>query len=161
MNKILNYIAVAALVVMMVSIVGSWLAPEPVILSRSSSTNYGRLAEEQFTITATGTAGAATGSATSDGYVRGHVYAVHLDYATGISNTTDITLTTNSTPSANLLILTDDYTDTWYYPAIQQTGSDGSGTSTYDRLPLNDRLSASVAQSTATSVVTVTVYFGD
>jgi hypothetical protein len=126
-----------------------------------SSANYGWLRQEQFVVTGSGTAGSATGTKSSDGSIRGHLFAVHLDYASGISTTTDITLSLSS-PSLTVLALTNNYTDTWYYPAVQQTGSDGSAISgAYDRMPLSGRLAASIADSSAVDVVTVTVWYGE
>jgi len=124
------------------------------------SSNYGWLREEQIVVTASGTAGAASGSQESDGAIRGHVYAMHLDYAPSISTTTDMTLALGS-PALTVLSLSDNYTDAWYYPAVQQTGSSGSGTSTYDRLPISGRLTATVAETAATTVLTVTVWWGE
>ena len=134
-----------------------WVPEEPVA---RSSADYGWLKQEQFTVVATGAAGSAGGSKNSDGPLRGHLYGVHLDFASTISNTTDFTLTVSNDPSLTVLDLNNHYTDTWLYPAVQQTDSAGSGTSTYDRLPLNDWLTAEISQSTATYVVTVTVLWG-
>lgn len=113
---------------------------------------------DEVIVTATGSAGAAAGTGTST-YVCGNLYALHLDFAATISNTTDITIT-QATPALTVLALTDNYTDTWYYPAAQQTGSDGTGTSTYARLPVCDQLTLSIAESTAGTLVTMTVLWG-
>jgi hypothetical protein len=125
-----------------------------------SSYSYGGLRVEQFGVTATGSEGSAEGSATSDGAVRGHVYAIHLDFA-DITDTTDLTLTTETEPAPTIMELTDIYTDGWYYPAVEYTDNSGSGLSAYDRLPVDDYLSAVVAESTATRALTITVYWGD
>lgn len=129
-------------------------------LAVRSSANYGWLREEQFKVTAAGTEGSAVGNKASDGYVRGHIYGIHLDFTTGISSTTDFTLTTRTDPSISILSLSNNYTDTWYYPVVQQTDSAGSGTSTYDRLTVNDRVIAGIVQSSVGDVVTVTLYWG-
>ena len=135
------------------------VAEEPV--PRSAS-NYGWLREEQITVSATGSAGAATGSGTSDNPIQGRLQAVHLDFASSITNTTDITLTTSSAPSLTILQLSNYYTDTWYYPAAEYTNSAGSGLSAYDHLPMADYLSVSVGETTSsTTLLTVTAYWGE
>lgn len=126
-----------------------------------TSTNYGWVRSSSFTVTATGDAGSAEGSQSSDGTLSGHIYAIHLDYAPTLSDTTDLTLSLSS-PSWTLLTLTDNVTDGWYYPSVQQTGNTGSVVSgAYDRAPFVGRMTAAIAQSTATDVVTVTVWWGE
>jgi hypothetical protein len=125
-----------------------------------TSTSYGWLREEQFIVPATGTAGSATGNANSDGPIRGHLYAIHLDFAATISDTTDTTITL-ADPSLTVMSLSDNVTDAWYYPVVTQTNSAGSGLSAYDRTPVSGRLNAAVAQSTAGNAVTVTVWWGE
>jgi len=125
-----------------------------------SSTSYGWLHQEEIAVTATGDDGAATGSADSDGPIRGHVYAVHLDYGSSVTTTTDITLSLSS-PAVTVMALSDTATDGWYYPVVEQTGSTGSGTSTYDRLPLSGQMTVEVAESTAGTAVTATVWWGE
>ena len=137
---------------------GVMLQPEEPVARTSQE--WGWMREEQFTVTAAGAAGSAVGSQASDGYVRGHLYAVHLDFASGISSTTDFKLATTTAPTATVLSLADTITDGWYYPVITQTIWTAAGTSTFDRFPTNDRLTASVASSTATDAVTVTVHWG-
>jgi len=125
-----------------------------------TTTSYGALREEVVVVTATGTAGAATGSQDSDGAIRGHLYAMHLDYGASVTTTTDITISLSS-PSLTVLTTTNSATDAWYYPAAAQTGAGGSGTGTYDRLPISGRLTAAVAQSTSGTPLTVTVWWGE
>jgi len=152
--------ALVALVGLMV--VWAWLRAGPIEEPEArTTTSYGALRQEQIVVTATGAAGSASGSQDSDGAIRGHVYAVYLDFASSISTTTDISLTLSS-PALTLLDLSNYYTDTWYYPAVQQTtATAGAGSGTYDRLPISGRLTVGVDQSTATSVVTATVWWGD
>jgi hypothetical protein len=124
-----------------------------------SSEDHVWLRKEIVTITATGTAGAATGSASTDRELYGYVYAVHLDFTTGISSTTDIELR-QASPVLQVLRLSDYYTDTWYYPVVQQTGSTGAGTSTYEKVLIQDTLDISVCQTTSGTVGTATIYWG-
>jgi hypothetical protein len=137
-------------------------APEVAVPRSASSTHYGVINQEQLTLTATGAAGSATGSQVSSNPVRGHMYAVHLDYAAGISSTTDITLATQNAPVVTIMTISNNATDGWYYPAVEQTSNVGAGLSVYDRPPMADYLSVSAAQTTSsTSVVTVTVLWGN
>ena len=110
-------------------------------------------------MTATGAAGAATGSASTDRDLHGYVYAVHLDFTAGISTTTDITLT-QASPALTVLLLSNYYTDTWYYPVVQQTDSTGSGTSTYEKALVQDAMDITVGQTTSGTVATVTILWG-
>lgn len=157
-------IAPAVLVVVLIimaSLVSASCSPlGPGDLPSQSSANYGWLREDQFAVTATGTAGSAVGTQDSDAAVYGHLYAIHLDFAPSISVTTDITMAL-VTPLLTIFDITNLYTDTWVYPAVQQTGSGGVGTSTYDRMPVSGRLMMGVAQTTATTVVTATVLYGE
>ena len=142
-------------------VVWAWLRAGPIEEPEArTTTSYGALRQEQIVVTASGAAGAASGSQDSDGPIRGHVYAMHLDYGSAISTTTDTTVTLG-TPALTILAVTDTATDAWYYPAVQQTGSNGSGLSVYDRLPISGRLTAAVAESTSGSALTVTVWWGD
>ena len=60
------------------------------------------LRKESVTVTASGTAGSATGNASTDRELHGYIYAVHLDFTSGISTTTDITVT-QASPSLTIL----------------------------------------------------------
>lgn len=125
-----------------------------------TSASYGYLNEYVVTVAGTGSAGAATGSGTTDGPVHGHLYAVHVDYTADISTTTDLSLTLAS-PALTLLTLTDTPTDTWLYPAVQQTGNTGSGISgAYDRMPIEGYLTIGAAESTSGTIATVTIWWG-
>lgn len=122
--------------------------------------NYGWLRVDEFSVAATGTPGAVSAEEDSNGPVRGHIQAVHLDYASTISTTTDLTLTQIS-PPLTILQLTDYYTDTWFYPVAQRTGSTGSTVSDYDRLLATGQLSVTVGETISGTIVTVTVYWGE
>lgn len=117
------------------------------------------LRKESVAVTASGTAGSASGSASTDRDLHGYVYAIHLDFTSGISITTDITVT-QASPSLTILDLSNYYTDTWYYPVVQQTDSAGSGTSTYEKALVQDAVDIGVAQTTSGTVGTVTIYWG-
>jgi hypothetical protein len=128
-----------------------------------TATGYGWINVDEFSVTATGVTGSATGSGQSDTAIRGHVYAVYLEYADGITTTTDVTLAGTNAPAATLFTRSNSATDGWFYPAVQQTNSSAAGAGTYDRAPVADWLTASLAQSqatTTTTTLTVTVYWG-
>jgi len=131
--------------------------PEP-----RSSTNYGWTRVEEVAVTtAAGVEGTISASALTDDYVRGHIYAIHLDFAPLISETTDITITAGA-PALTVLQLSDYYTDTWYYPASEYTNSSGTGLSAYGPLLANDRLTVAVGETiSSTQVLTATVIYGE
>lgn len=124
------------------------------------SESYGWLREETVTLTGTGTEGAVSASDTTDGPIRGHVYALHVDYSSSITTTTDLTVTLSS-PSLTVLQLTNNYTDTWYYPVVQQTDSAGSGTPTYDRVPVSGYVTVAAGQTISGTIGTVTIWWGE
>lgn len=107
------------------------------------------------------TSGATSGSGSTDRDVGGYVYAVHLDFAGSISDTTDTTLS-QASPSLTVLQLTNYYTDTWYYPVVQQHSSAGAAVSgEYERVLVADQIDIAVAQTTSgTQVLTATVFWG-
>ena len=117
------------------------------------------LRKESVSLTATGTAGAATGSASTDRELHGTIYAVYVDFTSGISATTDFALMQDD-PSLTIMRVTDYYTDTWYYTVVQQTDSTGSGTSTYQNVVVQDTVDISACQTTSGTVGTVTIYWG-
>jgi len=126
----------------------------------SAQAQYGSLHEETISLSGTGTDGAVTATGSTGNPVRGHLWAVHLDYAATISDTTDLTLTLSS-PALTVLQLTDYYTDTWLYPAVEQTGSTGSGLSVYDRLPVSGYVDAEVGETISGTICTVTIWWGE
>lgn len=130
-----------------------------------SSSQYGWLNEEvvQITTTTAGGLGEATGSGDSIAPIRGHIFAIYMDFAAGLPAATDVTLTGTS-PDLTVLALTNNMTDTWYYPTVTQTGNTGSSTSTYDRMPMNSKLHIALAQTypvTGANTLTVTVLWGE
>lgn len=117
------------------------------------------LRKENVTLTASGEAGTATGSASTDRELHGYIYAIYLDFTSGISATTDITLT-QASPPLTILQLNNIYTDTWYYPAVQQTNSAGAGTSTYEKMLVQNTVDITVGETTSGTVGIVTIYWG-
>lgn len=105
-----------------------------------------------------GSAGSATGSATSSKNVNGRVMAVHVDY-TSQPATTDVTVTSSS-PAQTILTLTNNNTDALDYPRRLVQGADGADlTAVYDDFVVAGSLTASVAQGDPlVGGVVVTVY---
>jgi len=137
---------------------GFWpFSEEPIARSVE---DYGWLKVEEMTVAGTGTDGAVSASQASDGPVRGHIYAVHLDFSSSITTTTDFTLT-QSSPSLTVLQLTDYYTDTWFYPGAEYTSVARAGLSAYDRLLASEILTATVGETISGTIVTVRVYGGE
>ena len=125
---------------------------EPVARSYA---DYVWLREETVTVTATG-----SGSGSTDRELSGYVYAVHLDFSTGISTTTDVTVS-QASPALTLLQLTNYYTDTWFYPVTAQHLYSGTETATYERFLAVDALDIAVGDTISGSVaLTATVYWG-
>jgi hypothetical protein len=120
------------------------------------------LPSEQIVVAATGTPGAVSASEDSTQAINGHIYAIHLDFASSISTTTDITITQIS-PAATILQRSNYYTDSWYYPSVEYTDSAGSGRSAYTALPVMDNVRVAVGEtsSSSTGIVTATVLWGE
>jgi hypothetical protein len=155
-NRFFLGLAIAIAVVVLAVIV---FVPSEVAEERGSAA-YGWLNEETVTLTATGSAGAATGTGITDSFIRGRLLAIHVDYGAGGVSTTDITFTLAS-PALTLLTLTDANTDAWYYPAIELTGATGSGFTVYDRTPISGQLSIAAAGSNAGTVAVITFWYGE
>lgn len=135
-----------------------FLGPVEAPVARSSA-DYVWLREETVNLTATGAAGSGTGSATTSRELHGYIYAVHVDAATGISITTDITLS-QSSPAGTILAVSDTMTDSWYYPVVQQTTSAGAGSSTYEKAIAEGIITVSTAETVSGTVGTITIWWG-
>ena len=146
--------AVAILVIAAIAI----LTPDADIAPRASVAGW--MGEESVTVSATGGAGAATGSGSSTIAVRGHLMAIHLDFTASISTTTDTAITLAS-PSLAVLTITDSATDAWYYPVVTQTIYSGGTIADWDALPVNGPLDIAVSDTTTGTVVIVTFWWGE
>ena len=163
-EKIKHLLTAGVFVLLIAAIIFALKTPvnEPVDepVARSSN-NYGWLKVEDIVLSGTGTEGVVSDSEPTSAFVRGHLYAVHLDFNTSITNTTDFTLT-QASPPLTVLRLTNYYTDTWYYPAMTQTIWTGEEVSSYDQMLVNDQLTAEVGETiSSTNIMTVTVYWGE
>jgi len=132
-------------------------ATQPVAAQQSA---YGWLQVDEVVVAVPATAGAVSASARTTAPVMGHIYAINLDYGSTVTSTADITIS-QASPALTILSLTDTYTDGWYYPEAQATGSTGSAISgAYDRLPAGDRLTVAAAEMISNTTVTATIYWG-
>jgi len=112
--------------------------------------------------TTVGADGSAAGTDTSANQVRGKVQAVYLDYHGSAPVTTDVTLAAANTPTENILTITNNKTDAWYYPRKETVINDGTATYLRESVPyvIHDQLKLSVAQANAlTDCVTAYVFF--
>lgn len=137
------------------------LALSPVKHEASAQgSSYGWIQVDQVVLSGTGTDGAVSASGRSGGDLYGHLYAVHLDFSGSITTTTDITIT-QSSPSLTILQLTNYYTDTWFYPAVEYTNSAGTGLSAYEPLLVADRVTVAAGETISSStILTATMYWG-
>lgn len=160
--KHVTFLVLLAMLVILLFLLGIL----PALVSKADSTdNYGNFNQEvvQITTSTTGGLGEATGSGSTAVPVRGHIYAIHLDLAVGLPVDTDITLT-GASPTLTILTLTNNITDSWYYPVAVQTGNTGSALTAYDRLPINSKVTVAMAQTyplTGVNSLTMTVLWGD
>lgn len=77
-------------------------------------------------VTTTGSAGSATGTATTDVEVHGEIKAVVLDYHASAPNTTDVELYPEKTSSYKILDYDNKNTDIGLHPRKQSCKSDGT-----------------------------------
>lgn len=118
---------------------------------------------ETITVNTTGSAGSATGSASSP-RIRGLFYKIKLDYNAAAPNTTDVVITTvddNDATVDTILTITDNEVDGTYSPTTPT--HDNTGTLTGDRIlediPLGT-VKVSVAGCDAlTAAVVVTLHY--
>lgn len=121
---------------------------------------------QKITVNSTGSEGSAGGSDTSD-VIQGRVVRVDIDYAAGITTTTDLTVYgTNDLITTNVVNRANTATDAQLFPTVQLTDNTGTGR-TYDGTrpvvdyyPVSDQLTVSITQTTAaTPAVTVEIFY--
>lgn len=119
----------------------------------------------RLSITTTGNAGSAAGSATAT--IQGRIYALYCNYhASAPAGTTDLTVTTEDPVSTTVYSKTNSVTDVWVYPRVQVTDNTNTGL-TYDGTrkvmecyPVCGTIKAAIAQSNAlTDCCVVDVFF--
>lgn len=121
---------------------------------------------EKLTITTTGSAGSATGNATTEHTYSGRLAAVGLDYHASAPASTVVVISEVSGQKRTLFTAPASATDVTFYPTVQLCGPTGTAL-TYDAtrgvfvpVPLNDEVKATVTLSNAlTGCVVVYLYF--
>lgn len=110
-------------------------------------------------VTTTGSAGSATGTATTTLPVYGILGAIEIDYHGSAPATTDVTISESGEFGRTLLTRTNTATDGTFYPAPLITDATGTATTSYGTYILTGELiSVSVAQCDAlTNAVVVTI----
>jgi len=113
------------------------------------------VAIQTLTITTTGGAGAAVGSASSIP-INGFLLDVFLDYNAAAPATTDVTI--SDSVFGNLVVKSNNATDIWLAPRKQTCDQAAADSGLYDLIPLNSALTISVAEADALApCVTVTI----
>jgi hypothetical protein len=109
-------------------------------------------------VTTTGTAGSATGTATSSEVVMGYLVDVFLDFHASAPATTDTTIAF-ATRGGDILVATNTNTDTLFHPRVKTVDNTGAAiTNSHDRVLLNQPITVSVAGCDAlTNAVTAYV----
>jgi len=122
----------------------------------------------RVSVTTTGSAGSATGSAVTEDVIKGRIVRVDVNFhASAPGATTDLTLAqTNEDQAANIVSLTDTATDVTVYPTVQLTDNAGGARTLdgtrplVDYYPVSDTLTATVSQSDAlTDAAVLEVYY--
>lgn len=116
------------------------------------------------TVTATGSAGAASGTGRTPVPVNGRIVSVYLDYSAAAPATTDVTISeSSSSPALPVLAVANNATDSWYHPVHQADNSLTGADLTNAAVPVfaADHLLVSVAQANNNDTVTVTVVWDE
>lgn len=98
-------------------------------------------------VTTTGSAGSATGSATSE-LILGYLVDVYLDYHASAPSTTDVTISF-ATRGGNILVVSNSATDALYHPRALPVDNAGTSITAPTPFLLNDKVTVSVAGSDA------------
>ena len=108
---------------------------------------------EVVTVTIAGSNGSATGSATSNA-MHGFLLDIALDHVTNAAATTDVTIA-HVAPAFTILTSTDSATDARFIPrdTVQTAAGATSDPDGYDRVPLSGKVTVSLAQAYAGSLI--------
>lgn len=112
-------------------------------------------------LAATGGAGIATATGTSEEVINGFILAVHIAGQDSPPPTLDVTLSeATNDPAMTVLTLTNVTADGWYYPQKQATDDTGAALAGVGSLiPVHDYLTLSVAQADNDDGVVATLYY--
>ncbi len=120
----------------------------PVSDGKYADIGASEIIEEIVAVTTTGADGGASGSGTSH-VLHGFLLDVYLDYHASCPATADVTVA-YTTKGGNIVVVSNNATDGLYAPRKQVCDSVGAAVSgVYDRWPLNQALTVSVAQANA------------
>lgn len=115
---------------------------------------------ETVALTATGDAGAATGTMTTTNALTGELAWLYIDYTASISDTTDITLSYTSPLGGQVFAKTDSVTDAMWYPmASPVTNAAAAITDGHVPFVLSGKLQIDVGQSTSGTVGSLLVAY--
>ena len=113
----------------------------------------------QLAITTTGSAGSATGSATSP-IITGYIYDIYVDYHASAPNTTDVTIAYGTPAGGNILAKANSKTDTLYVPRKAACDNAATALTWYEPFYIDGTFTVAVAECDAlTAAVTVTVRY--
>jgi hypothetical protein len=104
------------------------------------------IASERISITTTGVAGSATGSGTTIP-INGFLLDVYLDYNAAAPATTDVTI--SDPVFGDLVVKSNNATDCKLAPREPLQDAAAAETGLYDLIPINSKLTISVAQADA------------
>lgn len=105
--------------------------------------------QEVVRVTTTGSAGAATGTATSQA-MDGYLLDIYLDFHASAPGTTDVTIAYDTPARGNVFARSDSATDGFFAPRVAPVSNANAAiTNAYDRFPLNGALTVSLAQCDA------------
>lgn len=112
-------------------------------------------------VTTTGSAGSATGTATINVTKWGYLEWIYLDFHASAPNTTDTTIAHGGTPpGGNILVVSNSKTDAIYYPRAGAVDAAGAAiTNSAVRIPVGGPITVSLAQCDALTDAE-TVYLG-
>ncbi len=118
------------------------------------------MTDYKIKVTTTGSAGSATGSATSFRPVTGLLTGVKIDYHASAPATTDVTITESSGMARTLLTRTSSATDGVFYPSAQQHDTAASTVTSYTPFDIKgDYVTVTIAECDAlTDAVVVTLH---
>lgn len=122
---------------------------------------------EKIEVTTTGSAGSASGNATSRKPINGELIGFYVDYHASTPATADVTITLPDAPTATLLTITNSATDAWYFPRYlvhSEAAAALTGTAGGDRTkhPIDGYIKVALAQGDAlTNAVVVYVLYED
>ena len=116
---------------------------------------------DQISVTTTGSAGSASGNATSSRMAMGEIVKIYVNFNASAPNTTDITIETATAPTETILVDANSCTDAWFYPArAHALNTDGSAINSWSRVWVEDYVKVSLAQCDAlTAAVVVDIWY--